>query len=135
LLPGLTALENVSLPLLADGVGEAVASKKSFEILEKLEMAPYAAFYPRQLSGGQQQRVAIGRALVHNPVFVVCDEPTAALDGHTGQIIMQLLSKIAKDAHRAVLVVTHDERIYTYGDRILTLDEGRVINEQQKILV
>ncbi len=85
---------------------------------------------PSHLSGGQQQRVAIARALVHGPSLVVCDEPTAALDAHTGLTVMDTLREIALDAARAVLVVTHDSRIFRYADRIVHMSDGRIESEQ-----
>jgi putative ABC transport system ATP-binding protein len=81
---------------------------------------------PAQLSGGQQQRVAIARALVHRPRLLVCDEPTAALDAESGRTVMELLRRVSVDADRAVIVVTHDSRVYGYGDRIIEMDDGRV---------
>jgi putative ABC transport system ATP-binding protein len=84
---------------------------------------------PRQLSGGQQQRVAIARALVHNPKLIICDEPTAALDAKTGNAIMEILRDVANQKDRAVLIVTHDNRIYHFADRILEMSDGKIIND------
>jgi putative ABC transport system ATP-binding protein len=81
---------------------------------------------PSQLSGGQQQRVAIGRALVHEPKLLVCDEPTAALDAQSGQRVMGLLRKVAVQPNRAVIVVTHDHRVFGFGDRIVHMSDGRI---------
>jgi len=78
------------------------------------------------LSGGQQQRVAIARALVHSPRLLICDEPTSALDAITGRQTMELLSHVARSAGRCVIIVTHDPRIYQYGDRISEMEDGRV---------
>ena len=82
--------------------------------------------HPGELSGGQQQRVAIARALVHRPRLLDCDEPTAALDAESGRTVMELLRRVSLDADRAVIVVTHDNRVYRYGDRIIEMDDGRV---------
>ena len=90
-----------------------------------------ATHLPRELSGGQMQRVAIARALVHEPAVIVCDEPTAALDEQTGQTVMQILRDIASDARHAVLVVTHDNRVYHFADRIVTMNDGRITGEMQ----
>jgi putative ABC transport system ATP-binding protein len=129
LLPSLTAAENAALPLVAAGVAFDVAVRKAAGILNRIGMEGHAARLPRQLSGGQQQRVAIARALVHEPKLIVCDEPTAALDAKTGQAVMQILRDIAADSDRAVLIVTHDNRIYHFADRILEMSDGRVIGD------
>jgi putative ABC transport system ATP-binding protein len=92
-------------------------------------MSPHAQKLPRQLSGGQQQRVAIGRALIHGPRLIVCDEPTAALDAHTGRAVMVLLHAAARQSDRAVVVVTHDNRIYEFADRMLHMDDGRIVSD------
>ncbi|MBU3663768.1 MAG: ATP-binding cassette domain-containing protein, partial [Bacteroidetes bacterium] len=84
---------------------------------------------PRQLSGGEQQRVAIARALVHNPRLIVCDEPTAALDGQPGAVVLEILREIADTEGRAVVVVFHDERIYKFADRILRMEDGRIVED------
>ena len=81
---------------------------------------------PQDLSGGQQQRVAIARAMVHNPRLIVCDEPTSALDGETGRKVMGLMREVALDKDRALVVVTHDERIFGFADRIARMEDGRI---------
>jgi putative ABC transport system ATP-binding protein len=81
---------------------------------------------PTDLSGGQQQRVAIARALVHNPRLIVCDEPTSALDGETGQKVMQLMRRLAVGKDRALIVVTHDARIFEFADRIAQMNDGQI---------
>jgi putative ABC transport system ATP-binding protein len=129
LLPALTAAENAAMPLLAAGVSEKIATDKAREILEKIGMAGQSEKLPRQLSGGQQQRVAIARALVHNPQLIICDEPTAALDAKTGKAVMEILRNIANDSNRAVLIVTHDNRIYHFADRILDMSDGRITGD------
>jgi putative ABC transport system ATP-binding protein len=127
LLPALTASENAAIPLVAAGVPLTKACEQARAMLAQLGMAAHHQKYPRQLSGGQQQRVAIARALVHQPRFVVCDEPTAALDAETGQTVLGLLQEHAKSPNRCVLVVTHDSRIYPFADRILTMEDGQII--------
>ena len=83
--------------------------------------------FPADLSGGQQQRVAIARALIHNPRLIVCDEPTSALDGETGHKIMEFMKRIALDKTRALIVVTHDSRIFSFADRIAKMEDGHII--------
>jgi putative ABC transport system ATP-binding protein len=129
LLPALTAAENASMPLLAAGVSDSEATKLAQIVLEKIGMKGQTEKLPRQLSGGQQQRVAIARALVHNPKLIICDEPTAALDAKTGQAVMEILADIAKDSARAVLIVTHDSRIYNFADRIIEMSDGRIVGD------
>lgn len=132
LLPALTAAENAATPLVTAGMPLKQAAGRAREVLETLGMGPHADKLPRQLSGGQQQRVAIARAIVHRPCLVVCDEPTAALDAETGKQVMELLKSAASDAKRAVLVVTHDNRIYHYADRIIAMEDGRVVGDSAK---
>lgn len=126
LLPALTATENVAIPLLIQGQPRAKAVEKAREVLEAVGLGSRAKQLPSQLSGGQQQRVAIARALVHEPRLLVCDEPTAALDAHSGQVVMDLLKRVAVQAGRAVIVVTHDSRVFSYGDRIIEMADGRI---------
>lgn len=126
LLPSLTAVENASLPLLVNGVPRRQALTKARELLETVGLGHRAEALPAQLSGGQQQRVAIARALVHEPQLLVCDEPTAALDAESGRTVMELFRRVALQADRAVVVVTHDNRVLSYGDRIVTMSDGRI---------
>jgi putative ABC transport system ATP-binding protein len=126
LLPSLTAAENAAVPLVARGMRLSAAEKRARLMLERLGMGPHAAKQPKQLSGGQMQRVAIARALVHEPAFVVCDEPTAALDAASGHTVMELLRDSARGPGRAVVVVTHDPRIYGFADRLAMMEDGRV---------
>ena len=95
-------------------------------------MAAKVESLPSQLSGGQQQRVAISRALVHEPQLLVCDEPTAALDHETGLTVMELLREAAVRPDRAVVVVTHDNRVFHFGDRIAHMDDGRIIKVEDR---
>lgn len=131
LLPALTAAENAAMPLLAAGLSLQEATTKARIVLDSIGMVGQAEKLPRQLSGGQQQRVAIARALVHNPELIVCDEPTAALDAKTGHAVMEILRSIANDQNRAVLIVTHDNRIYHFADRILEMSDGRIIGSHK----
>ena len=126
LLPALTAAENAAVPLLAAGVKRDQAVEKAVALLEQLGLRRRAHAKPNQLSGGQQQRVAIARALIHEPRLLVCDEPTAALDAESGHEVMELLRRAASGENRAVVVVTHDSRVFPFGDRIAYMDDGRV---------
>ncbi|MFM7520823.1 MAG: ABC transporter ATP-binding protein [Planctomycetota bacterium] len=126
LLPALTAAENASLPLVVQGRRRSDAIREAREMLAAVGLGGKADAHPGELSGGQQQRVAIARALVHRPRLLVCDEPTAALDAESGRTVMELLRRVSLDADRAVIVVTHDNRVYRYGDRIIEMDDGRV---------
>ncbi|TSA38863.1 MAG: ABC transporter ATP-binding protein [Methylococcaceae bacterium] len=127
LLPALNAIENVSVPLIITGTKRAVAEQKAKEILEQMGLSDRMKALPAQLSGGQQQRVAIARALVHSPRLIVCDEPTSALDHKSGHIIMSLLKSIALQHDRALVIVTHDARIFGFADRIAEMDDGHII--------
>jgi putative ABC transport system ATP-binding protein len=126
LLPALTAAENVAVPLLISGWQRAKAVAQARELLEAVRLSDRAEALPSQLSGGQQQRVAIARALVHEPQLLVCDEPTAALDAELGQSVMRLIRQVAVQPDRAVIVVTHDSRVFNFGDEIVHMSDGRV---------
>ncbi len=130
LLPALTATENVAIPLLIQHVPRAEALERARAVLDLVDLGSRAHQLPSQLSGGQQQRVAIARALVHEPRLLVCDEPTAALDAHSGQTVMELVRKVAVQPGRSVIVVTHDHRVYRYGDRIIEMADGRITSVQ-----
>jgi len=126
LLPALTAAENVAVPLLIAGQNRSKAVARAAEVLQQVGLGDKVTARPAQLSGGQQQRVAIARALVHSPRLLVCDEPTAALDAHSGRRVMQLLRDTTVQPGRAVIVVTHDSRVYEFGDRIVSMSDGRI---------
>lgn len=133
LLPALTAAENGALPLLAAGVSRRNAIKEAKRLLDALGMGDRVDALPKQLSGGQQQRVALARALIHKPSLLVCDEPTAALDADTGHVVMELLAAEAVRPERAVLVVTHDNRIFGFADTIARMDDGRIVNVESDL--
>src|SRR5437773_11282347 len=126
LLPALTAAENAAVPLLIAGEYRTKAVRTAKDLLTEVGLEPRMNAYPSQLSGGQQQRVAIARALIHQPRLMVCDEPTAALDAHSGQTVMQLLKRVAVQPDRALIIVTHDSRVYGFGDRIVHMSDGRI---------
>ena len=127
LLPTLTAAENVSIPLLLNGVRRGEALKRAKEMLDRVGLGERTRSLPSQMSGGQQQRVAIARALVHSPKLIVCDEPTSALDHDTGHRVMELLREIALGEGRALVIVTHDARIFGFAHRIAKMDDGRIV--------
>jgi putative ABC transport system ATP-binding protein len=128
LLPALSAAENAAVPLLIAGWRRADAIEVASEILETLGLGDRLTNLPSELSGGQQQRVAIARALVHEPRILVCDEPTSALDAENGRITMELIERIAVQPGRAVIVVTHDARVYSFADRIASMEDGRIVS-------
>lgn len=128
LLPSLTALENVSVPLLLNGVDRHASETRAQAVLKSVGLGDRLQQKPPKLSGGQQQRVAIARALVHDPRLVVCDEPTSSLDHQTGSDMMLLLREHVRAPGRALLVVTHDNRIFDFADRIAQMDDGRIVD-------
>lgn len=128
LIKTLTCLDNVMIPLLLNQVSQVEAKERSFHILEKVGLKGREKNRPNQLSGGQQQRVAVARALVHNPSLIICDEPTAALDAETGEQVMEMMKEIGKTADRSVIIVTHDNRIFKYADRIVEMNDGYIVN-------
>jgi len=126
LIPTLTVAENVSVPLLIQGVSPRRAEARARDLLALVGIPEKARERPAKLSGGQQQRVAIARALVHEPPLLVCDEPTSALDSENGLHVMELLRGVARSPSRAVIVVTHDPRIYKFADRMAEMEDGRI---------
>lgn len=126
LLPSLTALENVMLPL--ELRGDADAETPARQILEKVGLAQRLGHYPRQLSGGEQQRVALARAFVTRPSLLFADEPTGNLDTHTGQAIIELLFALNAEAGTTLVLVTHDEHLAVRCGRILRLDSGQLVS-------
>jgi putative ABC transport system ATP-binding protein len=129
LFPTLTALDNVRLALDVRGENSQRATQRSKEALALVGLALKMGSYPRELSGGEQQRVAIARAIVGNAAAILADEPTAALDSENGLAIMSVLAGIARDRGRGVLVVTHDPRIVPFADRIVRIEDGKIIGE------
>jgi putative ABC transport system ATP-binding protein len=130
LLPTLTAVENAAVPLLIRGVPKVDALAQAEAVLGSMGMGERLVALPTRLSGGEQQRVAVARALVGNPKLLLCDEPTASLDGETGHRIVQQLHDVGKQPDRAVIIVTHDTRIFEFGDRIVHMEDGRVYQIQ-----
>jgi putative ABC transport system ATP-binding protein len=126
LLPALTAAENAAVPLVIAGIPHLHAIDRARESLVAVGLVHRVNAFPSQLSSGQQQRVAIARALITKPRLLVCDEPTAALDAEAGQTVMELINQVAVQPGRAVIVVTHDNRVFEFGDRIVEMSDGRI---------
>jgi putative ABC transport system ATP-binding protein len=131
LFPTLSTTDNVRLALDVRGERSRAAKVRSREALAKVGLAHKIKAYPRQLSGGEQQRVAIARAIVGNPSIILADEPTAALDGANGQAVMKLLAEIARERGHGVLIVTHDPRLLPFADRVVHIEDGRIIAEDR----
>lgn len=137
LIPALTAVENVAVPLIINGTSRRSAVHRASEMLRKVGFDErMMRSSPLDLSGGQQQRIAIARSLIHNPRLIVCDEPTSALDSETGYKIMEMMRQLAVGDNRALVVVTHDSRILEFADRIALMEDGvitRVVNSPEEI--
>ena len=126
LLPKLNLMENVEVPLVYAGVSRAERHKRAKEVLEKVGLGDKLKNKPNQLSGGQQQRVSIARALAGNPPIILADEPTGALDSHTGREVLGMLQQLNRQGHTVVLI-THDNSIATQAQRIIRLEDGQVV--------
>lgn len=126
LIPVLTALENVEYPLILNGIKPAERRRRAMEILAEVGLAGKEGNLPGQLSGGQQQRVAIARALVHRPSLILADEPTANLDSHTGQEIIDLMRRLNRDHGATFIFATHDQRIMDRASRLVKLEDGKI---------
>jgi putative ABC transport system ATP-binding protein len=135
LLPTLTAVDNVRLALDVRGERPETAIAKAKDMLSIVGLSHKANAFPRELSGGEQQRVAIARAIVGNASAILADEPTGALDSENGHVIMTILARIAKDTNRGVLVVTHDPRVVPFADRIIHMEDGRILSEENRSAV
>src|SRR6267378_3880755 len=133
LFPALTAAENVALALDVRGVRGGNARQRGEELLAEVRLAEKARSFPADLSGGQKQRVAIARALTGNPPILLADEPTAALDSTSGRTVIELLQRLARVHGRAVVMVTHDPRVLSFGDRIIHLEDGRIVREEKSV--
>jgi putative ABC transport system ATP-binding protein len=135
LLPTLTAAENVALPLLLGGQSRGRALKEASASLERVGLAPRSDHFPEEMSGGEMQRVAIARALVTSPEAVLCDEPTGNLDSVTSKEILGLLRSLPENGRRSVVMVTHDRAAANYGDRLVTIRDGRIFESCQLSVV
>lgn len=135
LFPTLTAGENVELMLDLKGMSAAKAKRRAHELLEQVGLAEKYASFPADLSGGQKQRVAVARALAGDPGIVLADEPTAALDSHTGRTVMEMMTELAHQRGRAVVIVTHDSRALHFADRIVKIEDGAIALENDLQMV
>ena len=129
LFPALTALEQVELPLSYMGLAKGLARKRAIESLEEVGLGPRMRLRPTELSGGEKQRVAIARALAKQPELLFADEPTSALDSANGQIVIDILHRIARTHGTTVLCVSHDPRLVGHADRMLTMEDGRILSD------
>ncbi|NWF83293.1 MAG: ABC transporter ATP-binding protein [Bryobacteraceae bacterium] len=128
LFPALTARENVELAFKLKGLKPRAA-----ELLERVGLGDKLNTYPRDLSGGQKQRVAIARALAGDPPIILADEPTAALDSQSGQTVMEILAGLARERNRSVVMVTHDNRVLHYADRIIRIEDGLIAEDSEEL--
>jgi putative ABC transport system ATP-binding protein len=133
LFPTLNAIENVRLALDVRGERYADTVIKAETALREVGLAHKLRSFPANMSGGEQQRVAVARALASRPSIILADEPTSALDSENGQSVMQLLSNIAKDESRSVLAVTHDPRTTPFADRIIRIEDGKIIDDERPV--
>jgi putative ABC transport system ATP-binding protein len=133
LFPTLTVGENVELALDLKGIRGSKAKDESRWLLEQVGLAAKHDAFPSDLSGGQKQRVAIARALSGSPGVILADEPTAALDSHSGRNVMEMMRALARDHGRGVVVVTHDSRVLEFGDRIVHMEDGRIVEAAEEV--
>ncbi|MFH1788776.1 MAG: ABC transporter ATP-binding protein [Candidatus Altiarchaeota archaeon] len=129
LMPSLTALENIMLPMTFQGVGAIEREERGVKLLEGVGLGDRMHHRPSELSGGQQQRVAIARALANDPDVVLADEPTGNLDTKTGEEVMEMLSNLCKEEHKTIVMVTHDSDLLSYADRAIIIRDGKVEKE------
>ncbi|MBE5894571.1 MAG: ABC transporter ATP-binding protein [Lachnospiraceae bacterium] len=148
LMPNLNAIENVALPLTFQGVPKEIREKRAIKMLKMVGLGKYVLHKPGQMSGGQQQRVGIARALVVNPEIIFADEPTGNLDSATSLEVMQLMQKIVREKQQTIVMVTHDNYLAGFADRIIHIKDGKILkidnnkttigeaeyNEEQSIL-
>ncbi len=131
LLSALTAQQNAAVPLMTAGLSKRQALKEAGKLLEKLHLESRLDNLPKNLSGGEKQRVAVSRALANQPELILADEPTANLDSKTGHEVMQLLCQTACSEGRAVIIVSHDQRLKDVAKRVITIEDGRLVSEEK----
>lgn len=128
LLQNLTALENVMLPMIFQGVSEEIRRSKAKQFLESVNLGERINHKPSEMSGGEQQRIAIARSLVNNPEILIADEPTGNLDSSTGKTVMEILTKLHKEQKKTIIVVTHDPNIAHYSQNIIHIQDGQIVS-------
>lgn len=134
LLPRLTAVENVELPLVYGGVKKSERRERALEALAKVGLADRVSHLPNQLSGGQKQRVAIARSIANQPTFILADEPTGALDTKSGEQVMNIFTQLNKEG-TTIVMVTHEEEVAAYSQRRIVLRDGRIIEDRKGVLI
>lgn len=127
LMPTMDAVENVMLPLTFQGMDKKLRRKKAEEVLELVNLKKHMKHKPTQMSGGQQQRVGVARALVVNPEIIFADEPTGNLDSHTSEEVMELMKKVVREQKQTLVMVTHDNHLAGYADRIFHIIDGKIV--------
>ena len=129
LVPTLTAMENVMLPLDLAGCGDAESRRRAADLLDQVGLATRTGHYPVQLSGGEQQRVALARAFVTKPPIVLADEPTGNLDSRNGAMVLGMLLTLNREAGTTLVMVTHDDQVASKADRLISLVDGRIVSD------
>ncbi len=127
LLQNLTALENVMLPMIFQGVSEEQRKEKARQLLESVNLGERLGHKPSEMSGGEQQRIAIARSLVNDPEILIADEPTGNLDSSTGKMVMEILIKLHKEQNKTIVVVTHDPNIAHYSQNVIHIQDGQIV--------
>jgi ABC-type lipoprotein export system ATPase subunit len=133
LLPTLTALENVEVPMYSQTSSRGARRRRAVELMETVGMAERMQHLPSQLSGGQRQRVAVARALVNDPALILADEPTGSLDSQSGEDLMQLLGRLNQQQGTTIVVVTHDRRVAQVTRRVVRMRDGRVVEDHRLV--
>ena len=131
LIPRTSALKNVELPMLYANVPPAQRNRRAKELLDMVEMGDRMHHLPNELSGGQKQRVAIARAMANDPAIILADEPTGALDSKTGRLVMDLFHTLHKERGKTIVLITHNYKLATETDRIVTISDGRIVPNRE----